>query len=170
LLGSDIYVVGGIEEDTTLTAAIHRYSTMTNVWTTLTPVPDAKMGHSVCALSGLIYVLGGQMSIQENDMVIMSSDSVHKSDLTENLWTTAAPMSRAGLTIFVLGGSMHAGGGFSGVDDLSSVEKYSAASDSWETVPGMELSGPRVDFGTQVMTLEVGLFHSLKTKARRARN
>jgi hypothetical protein len=30
----------------------------------------------------------------------------------------------------------------------------------------MELSGPRVAFGSQVMTLEMGLFDSLEKKAR----
>jgi hypothetical protein len=73
--------------------------------------------------------------------------------------------------IFVLGGSLHAGGGFSGVDDLTSVERYNAISDNWDQmVRGMELGGPRVDFVTQVVTLEVGLFDSLETKARRARS
>jgi hypothetical protein len=65
---------------------------------------------------------------------------------------------------------LYVAGGFDGVDDLRSVERYNAVSDTWETVRGIELSGPRVDFGAQVMRLEVGLFDILETKARRARS
>jgi N-acetylneuraminic acid mutarotase len=119
-------------------------------------------------MSGLIYVVGGMVGTQESDV----DSSVHRFDPAANLWSAVADMStpRAGLTSFVLGGRLYAAGGYSGVDDLSSVERYNAVSDSWETVDGMELSGPQVDFGAQVMRLEVGLFDSLETKARRAHN
>jgi hypothetical protein len=76
---------------------------------------------------------------------------------------------RSNLTSFVLGGSLYVAGGFHGDKFVSSVERYTVASDNWETVDGMELSGHRVDFGAQVVRLEVSLFDSLETKARRAR-
>ena len=76
---------------------------------------------------------------------------------------------RGFLTSFVLGGTLYAAGGFDGEDDLSSVERYSVALDSWELVNDMALSSARVEFGAQVLRLEVGLFDSLETKARRAR-
>jgi N-acetylneuraminic acid mutarotase len=162
VLGSDIYVVGVIEYegDNTPTATMHRYSTMANVWT--------KMGHSVCVLYGLIYALGGHGTTQSSD----TFSSAHKYAPAANAWSTVAPMStpRAGLSPFVLGGRRYAAGGASGLELLSSVERYDAISDSWETVPGVGLSEPREDFGVQVMTQELGLFDSLETKARRARS
>jgi hypothetical protein len=76
---------------------------------------------------------------------------------------------RIALASFVLRGSIYAAGGFDGDDDLSSVERYDVASDSWEIVSAMLLSGARLEFKAQVMTLEVSLFASLETKALRAR-
>jgi hypothetical protein len=78
---------------------------------------------------------------------------------------------KTGLALFVLGGRLYAAGGISGVDEFSSaMERYNAVSDSWELVSRVGVnSGPRVDFGAQVMhTLEVNLFDSLQTTALRA--
>jgi hypothetical protein len=167
VLGNDIFVFGGFDGEW-LADSTFCYNTLTNVWTTLAPMPEAKNNHSVCVMSGLIYVVGGMAGRQESDIV----SSVHKYDPAANLWSTVAPLlsPRVGLASFVLDGRLYAAGGSSGVHDLSSVERYNAASDSWEKVRGMELSGPRVDFCAQGMRLEVGLFDSLETKARRARN
>jgi hypothetical protein len=65
---------------------------------------------------------------------------------------------------------MYVAGGFDGVNDLSSVERYCAVLDGWEYVSDMTLGTTRVQFGAKVMRLEVGLFDSLEAKARRARN
>jgi hypothetical protein len=70
----------------------------------------------------------------------------------------------------MLGGSLHAAGGSDGFIGLSSVERYDVASDSWNVISEMALSESRVEFEALVMTLEVGLFDSLETKARRARS
>jgi hypothetical protein len=155
VLGSFIFVCGGF--DGRRSADTFCYNTVTNVWTTLAPMPEARIGHNVCALSGLIYSIG---------------DSVLRFDSEANLWSTVAPMlcSRDDLESFVLGGSMYAAGGFNGEDILSSVERYDVASDSWEVVSDMALSGARSDFGVQMMRLEVGLFDILESRARRARN
>jgi hypothetical protein len=170
VLNDAIYVVGGYGNDfanDNLTDTNFCYNTVTNVWSTLAPIPDTKLGHSVCVVSGQIYVLGGQRPLDP-----AMASSVHRFNPVTNVWSAVAPMStpRCGLTSFVLGGSLYVAGGFDGVDDLRSVERYNAVSDTWETVRGIELSGPRVDFGAQVMRLEVGLFDILETKARRARS
>jgi hypothetical protein len=166
VLHNDIYVVGGFGDDNP-TDNNFCYNTVTNVWSTLAPIPDTKLGHSVCVVFGRIYVLGGRTTLDQ-----AMASSVHRFDPVTNVWSAVAPMStpRCALTSFVLGGCLHAAGGFDGVDDLSSVERYNAVSDSWERVRSMELSGPRLDFGSQVMTLEMGLFDSLEKKARCARS
>jgi hypothetical protein len=65
--------------------------------------------------------------------------------------------------------NIHAAGVVNEDSVHSSVERYDVASDSWAVVSDVAFSTVRIDFGAQVMTLEVGLFDSLKTKARRAR-
>jgi hypothetical protein len=166
-LGSNIYVIGGCESDEAVSTT-YCYNTVTNVWSTLPNMPEAKMAHSVCVVSGLVYAIGGQTGMHPG-MVMMAS-SVLRFDPVAHVWSAVAPMStpRSAPTSFVLGGSLCVAGGFCGVNDLFSVERYTVASDSWERVDAMELSGPRVGFGAQVMRLEVGLFDSLETKARRA--
>jgi N-acetylneuraminic acid mutarotase len=172
VLGSDIYVVGGSysrDGDRKPSSAMFCYDTVTNAWSRLPPMPKAIMGHSVCVVSGLVYVIGGQTSQHLADMV----SSALRFDPVTNAWSEVAPMStpKTGLALFVLGGRLYAAGGISGVDEFSSaMERYNAVSDSRELVSGVGVnSGPRVDFGAQVMhTLEVNLFDSLQTTALRA--
>jgi N-acetylneuraminic acid mutarotase len=115
VVGSDIYIFGGRDDDTNATSTTYRFSTETNEWVTLAPMPEArKRFHRVCMLDGLIYVLGGQ----DKDRTILTS--VHRFDPSANSWTVVAPMSvrRAGLGAFVLGGNIYAAGGWDGASRL----------------------------------------------------
>jgi hypothetical protein len=60
-------------------------------------------------------------------------------------------VARTSLGSFVLGESIYAVGGFDGDYRLSSMERYSVASDSWSEVHGGELSTVRSWFGTLVV-------------------
>jgi hypothetical protein len=68
--------------------------------------------------------------------------------------------------IFVLGGVIYVVGGFDGEDRLSSMERYSVASDSWSAADGGELGTARSTFEARVVHLEVDLFDSLIAKAK----
>jgi hypothetical protein len=160
-LGSDIFVCGGF--DGRSSADTFRYNTVTNVWRTLAPMPEAMARHSVCVLSGLIYSIGG------HTLNVLRFDSM------ANFWSTARPMlcPRDDFVSFVLNGSIHVAGGFDGDDVLSSVERYDAASDSWEYVSGMALSELEARFN---LTPERrwcgwrGLFDSLESMGGPARS
>jgi hypothetical protein len=162
VVDGDIYIFGGNNNDGVRTSTTYRFSTETNEWATLAPLPEAKSHHSVCAHDGLIYVMGG------DDGDADSISSVHRFDPVANLWSAVAPMSvaRQALGSFVLGGNIYAVGGYSGGGRLSSMERYSVASDSWAEVLGGELSTARDFFGALVMRLEVDLFDSLIVKAK----
>jgi hypothetical protein len=162
VLGSDVYILGGRTEDMEATSTTYRFSTETNVWATLSPMPEAIQEHSVSVMDGLIYVIGG---VDSNDDFI---DSVHRFDPVANLWSTVAPMSvaRTKLGAFVLGENIYVVGGFHGDDKLSSMERYSVASDSWSEVDGGELGTARSRFCVQVMQVEVDLFDSLIARAK----
>jgi N-acetylneuraminic acid mutarotase len=164
VVDGDIYIFGGKTDDDVRTSTTYRFSTETNEWATLAPLPEAKMRHSVCVLDGLIYVMGG-----DNDVDVDSVNSVHRFDPVANLWSALAPMSvaRRALGSFVLGGNIYAVGGYGGGKWLSSMERYSVASDSLSEVLGGELSTAREYFGALVVRLEVDLFDSLIAKAMR---
>jgi N-acetylneuraminic acid mutarotase len=59
VIGGDIYVFGGNDEEGETTSTTYRFSTESNEWVTLAPMPDTLNEHSVCVLDGLIYVMGG---------------------------------------------------------------------------------------------------------------
>jgi N-acetylneuraminic acid mutarotase len=162
VLGSNIYIIGGRNDDKEVTSTTYRFSTETNEWVTLAAMPEAKSHHSVTVLDGLIYVLGGVDS--DNNYV----SSVHRFDPVPNVWCAVAPMSvsRTALGSFVLGKSIYAVGGFDGEKSLSSMERYSVASDSWSEVDDGELGSARGYFGAAVVRLEVDLFDSLIARAK----
>jgi N-acetylneuraminic acid mutarotase len=155
------------EEDDVTVKSTFCYNTLTNVWTTLAPMPVARMDHGVCVVSGMIYTIGGQSTLLQD---ASAPSSVYRFDSAANLWSTVAPAlsPRVHLATFVLGGSLYVAGGYYGSICLASVERYDVASDRWEVVSNMALSEARVGFGAQVITLEVSLFDSLESKARRA--
>jgi hypothetical protein len=164
-LGSNIFIFGccGSGNDESLSATTYCYNTATDVWSTLAPMPEAIMNHSVCVVSGLIYVIGGE----RNSGIGVSS--AYRFDPAMDAWSMMAPMLgvRVGLVSLVRGENIYAAGGVNGAGLLSSMERYDVLSDSWQVVSDMALSTVRADFGAQVMTLEVSLFDSLETKARR---
>jgi hypothetical protein len=65
-----------------------------------------------------------------------------------------------------MGGSIYAVGGYDGDNMLSSMERYSVASDSWSEVLGGDLGTARDCLGAPVVRLEMDLFHSLIAKAK----
>jgi hypothetical protein len=163
MLGSDIYIFGGNDDNETTTSTTYRYCTETNKWATLAPMPEAKSQHSVSVLDGLIYIMGGW------DSYVNTMSTVHRFDTVANLWSAVAPMSvaRTSLRSFVLGGSIYAVGGYGGGKRLSSMERYSVASDSWSEVLGGEIGQKRSTFGALVVRLEMDLFDSLIAKAKK---
>jgi kelch-like protein 1/4/5 len=100
VLDHNIYVVGSMDH-VPLTATA-------NVWTTLAPIPEAKVGQSVCVMSGKVYVLEGRLEPHGGEM----SCSCHRYDPMAITWSALAPMStpRDGSVSFVLGGHLRAAG------------------------------------------------------------
>jgi kelch-like protein 1/4/5 len=165
MLGSDIYIFGGNDDNETMTSTTYRFNTETYEWAMLAPMHEASSVHSVLVLDGLIYVMGGWDSNANGN----SMSSVRRFDPVANSWSTVAPMlvARMSLRSFVLGGSIHAVGSF---DDegkvLSSMERYSVASDSWSEILGGDLGQTRSYCGALVVRMEMDRFDSLIAKAK----
>jgi hypothetical protein len=164
VLGSDIYIFGGIDDDEENTCTTYCFSTETNEWTTLAPMPEAKIFFGVSTLRGLIHLIGGKGD--GGDVL----SSVHRFDPVANSWSVMADLcvGRVGPEAFVLDGSIYVVGGR--IDDentrLTSMERYCATTDRWTPVIGGDLVRGRSGFGVLVTREEVGLFDSLITKAQ----
>jgi hypothetical protein len=125
VIGKNIFLFGGCgsSEDESLIAIIFCYNTANDVWSTLAPKPMSLIrNHSVCEISGLIYVIGGKSSSE------IADTSVNRFDPATNTWSTVASLSgpRVGLASFVLirGGIIYAAGGLNETSIfLSSVER-----------------------------------------------
>jgi hypothetical protein len=166
VVGSDIFIFGGYDDDEKATFTTYCYSTETKTWVTLAPMPEANHGHSVYVLDGLTYVIGGER-IDDN----RSLSSVHRFDPVANSWIEVAPMSvaRYSFGAFLLDGSIYAVGGRDGDSRLTSMERYCVASDSWSEVSNGMLDQARSALRTIVMRLKVDFFDSLMVQAKRAR-
>jgi hypothetical protein len=149
VVGSRIYVFGGCNDNEEVTSTTYRFSTESYTWATLAPMPEDKCRHSVC---------------------VLVANNMYRFDTAANSWSEMAPMSVAqmGFGAFVLGGSIHAVGGWVGRDPLTSMERYCVASDSWSEVGGADLNTARGSSGTQAMRFKVELSDSLIAKAKLA--
>jgi kelch-like protein 20/kelch-like protein 24/35 len=134
VVGSDIYVFGGISYDFRDQESVYKYDTRTDTWSTLAPVPSVASGHTAIELGGLIYLVG----TGDFNCGLMCYDPA------SGVWKSMAPMRhscRSG-TSFVLGGCLYAAGGET---TESNVNRYDVATNTWTEVAGM-LEG-RAHFG-----------------------
>jgi N-acetylneuraminic acid mutarotase len=158
VVGNNVLIFGGCNNNNEATSTTYRFSTETNTWATLAPMPEAKCNHSVCVLDGLIYVMGGE------DTDSRAANSIHRYNPLADSWREVAPMSvaRTGVAAFVQGGSIHAAGGRAGSHRLASIERYCVTSDSWSEVASMGME--RVALCAHVTRAYVGLFDDLMAK------
>lgn len=109
-LGTDIYVIGGIE-DGRPTARVDIFDTTRDAWRAGPSLPIAREGHAAALLDGRIHVLGGES---------LSPPKTYGDHfvLANGAWSRAAPLPTprhgavagvAGGKLFVVGGSPGAG-------------------------------------------------------------
>jgi N-acetylneuraminic acid mutarotase len=177
VVGSDIYVCGGNpyryvhgQPQCRQTSSVFRYSTDTDEWITLAPMPDRKSNATACTIGGMVFVIGGEV---EDDR---PCSSVFKFDPASGEWSTLAPMSRprSRLSSFAVDGCIYAVGGyeatFKDIDEAEkydpvphTAEKYDPATDSWSVVSPMHHG--RHTFSAVAVKVEVNLFDVLISKA-----
>ncbi|MBK8984517.1 MAG: pre-peptidase C-terminal domain-containing protein [Chloroflexi bacterium] len=69
VVGSDIYMVGGLTTNSFLTNGFYRYQTTNNTWTALNPIPGSGFVNTTAAYvdaTQRIYVPGGSISAQDS--------------------------------------------------------------------------------------------------------
>jgi N-acetylneuraminic acid mutarotase len=82
-VGSDIYVLGGICDGTTI-ASVLKFDSTQGTWSAVNPMPEPRRLHAACAIGSDIYVFGGFCNGFQT--------SVFKYDTVTNTWITLAPM------------------------------------------------------------------------------
>jgi hypothetical protein len=164
-IGSDIYVFGGKFGLEGRQTSVFKYSTETDIWSTLEPMPLPCYSHSVSVLDGdQVCIVGAGHD----------GEGVLRFDMASGMWSAlgATLISKHGGLVlhrsatFVLGGCLYVAGGQG--DSSSIVERYDFATDTWTAVAKM-FEG-RSDFcAVTIGSTAQDLFGSLITIAVRER-
>jgi hypothetical protein len=114
-----------------------------NQWFAMAPMPTARYGLAAAAVNGRIYAIGGQPSVPVTGFSIVSTVEVY--DPSTNTWRSSndfpgtlgapAPMPTA-RTLFAataVKGKIYAIGGFSGSNNLGTVEVYDPSTNTWRS-------------------------------------
>jgi N-acetylneuraminic acid mutarotase len=145
-----VYVIGGRREGVSVADA-STYDPVTETWSSIADLPEARDHMAIGAVDGRILVVGGR----DGSTISAHTDRVDVYEPNSDTWVSAAPMptSRAGMAAGVLGGHLFVAGG-EGNPDLPSgvfeqLEAYDPLADAWTTLPPMPL--PRHGTGGAVI-------------------
>ncbi len=135
-----LYVIGGassLRQNPTIYAVVEMYDPITDIWTTRMPMPTQTEGHTVSAVNGKIYSIGGLHHEQD----LYGDKTVEEYDPATDTWTskTDKPSRGWGHESVVLDGKIYVTGGISarspgsGDNAGATLDVYDPISDSWDT-------------------------------------
>ena len=118
--------------------AAYRYDVISARWTDLPPMPSTRQYAAGATLNGQVYFAGGFRGGAYLSEVVRFDPTVSGG---VGAWAAVAPMAsvRANAAAASLNGLLYVAGGYGagGYTSLSSVERYSPASNSWQPVASM---------------------------------
>ena len=137
-----IYCIGGTNNVIGASlSSVECYGPVTNMWTSLTPMPTARGSLGAATLNGKIYAIGGI-----DYYVALDTVEIYDSQLDE--WYTMTSMNYArgcglGLTcinekLYVFGGARMDNAMMRGAE--KSIECFDPTLDEWLVIPGTEVS------------------------------
>jgi N-acetylneuraminic acid mutarotase len=138
-----IYAAGGNADDQALDV-VEKFDPDVGSWRPSPRLPQPRDGAGAAALGGLLYVAGG--FVVDDDGNGQVTDSMVAFNPRTRTWRTMAPMHhpRERLRLVTAGQHLYAIGGFSPSTDpnsfgtpVSTVERYSPRSNTWQTVASM---------------------------------
>lgn len=126
VIGSDIYVVGGVT-NTTVVAKNQVYDPVTNEWSGKAPLPQATCDAASAVVKNVLYVFGGS-----NDGVTVTN-AVWAYNPTTNKWSarSSMPTPRASVGATVENNRIYVIGGTDGHIRFNTVESYDPGTDTW---------------------------------------
>jgi N-acetylneuraminic acid mutarotase len=111
-------------------AGVDRFDPQSNSWTSLSPLPAPVYGVQAAIINGLIYVPGGQTSIDNTQPV----NTLAIYDTNAGIWKTGTPLPTAlsayGLVAY--DGELYVFGGWDGKSYRNAVYSYNPADDTWQ--------------------------------------
>jgi RNA polymerase sigma factor (sigma-70 family) len=128
-----IYAIGGTSDGNTPFSTLEAYDPAADTWTRKADMPTARLWLSTSVVDGIIYAIGGAKRNQEGAQL----STVEAYNPVTDTWVKKAdmPMARGWLSTSVADGIIYAIGGSEGRPagdrDLSTVEAYDPATDTW---------------------------------------
>ena len=158
VIGSEIYVAGGVVADVT-TDAFARYSPATDSWTSLPAMPQGRHYAAAGTDGSRFYIFGGR---DGGFAVSNGFDTVQIYDPAGNSWRSSAdsgstiiplPQARSGMgravffegEFYVMGGETDTGAGASAAGVYNRVDIYNPATNTWRPGPTMPTARHGVD-------------------------
>lgn len=138
--GTYAYVIGGVRmRDSGDITQTLRYNPYANIFTSLAPLPDARMMASAvyAPVNNKIYVFGGE---KVGTGQIFSTTFIY--DIGSNIWSSGTPMpeARAFMSAGYYNSKIYLAGGYSTTDihsNHSQTWEYDVAANSWNPRTGM---------------------------------
>lgn len=130
------------------------YDTVTNKWSTLTPMPSARYNFGCVAINNKIYCIGGSTSSSS------SSSSVYIYDILTDTWVTGANKIASGnqFSCVVVGTKIYCIGGYTGNvgNSRSEVDIYDTTNNTWTA--GVNMPSPRSAMGSALLNNKIYCF------------
>jgi N-acetylneuraminic acid mutarotase len=138
-----VYVIGGADAATsTVLSTVDAFDTTTGTWSTKTPMPTPRYLGAAAVVNNRICVVGG-VNLLAGPSGTLALDTMECYDPVTDSWSSGPglPTGRQGLGFDAVGSFAYAVGGvrYFGppVPNLTTVERYDAATNSWSTVAAL---------------------------------
>jgi len=125
-----VYAIGGFDSAFAIGSTNNEYSTISNSWGPLSPIPTARAQFSAQTVNGKIYVMGGYTT----GFTPTTSNDIY--DIATGTWNAGAimPVAVGDYAIGVYNDSLiYYIGGYDGAGDVNNVQIYNTYTDSWST-------------------------------------
>ncbi len=131
-LDGKIYVIGGFAKSIALISSlVEEYNPASDSWRERAPMPAGRHHAGIGVVKDRLYVIGGFHHSLLN--VWDPTATVYEYDPRSDQWTTRKPMptARGALAVTVLGGKLHAIGGYGKDGNSGAHEVYDPDTDTW---------------------------------------
>jgi len=129
VIGTKIYVTGGVDSTGAFVNTTEIYDTMHNTWTTDgATIPTPTWVGASAAVKNILYVIGGATPSELESKVVEAYDPATNSWSTNN---ALMPTQRNSVTAVADGGKIYVIGGFFNGSRIPTVERYDPAKNSW---------------------------------------
>ncbi|HEY0604773.1 MAG TPA: kelch repeat-containing protein [Herpetosiphonaceae bacterium] len=142
VIGTKIYVAGGMGGNGASLSSVEVYDPATNSWSAAPAMSTRRDNPGSAALNGKLYIFGGRTRNADGTSLGDTLNTVEMYDPATNLWTARAPMPTGRRTVAVgtingraqvMGGERTPSGGV-----FSQNEEYDPATNTWRTLTPMQ--------------------------------